>query len=425
MTTIHSKPRRVSAIGTAIACMLLATSAQAGKIEDTNLIGTTNYCGSTKTIGQACVGAWNLGNVKVEQVHSDGTPFPVGSFDNATGAYAQMTAGDSFVSSIMDAGMRVMAKLTGKVWPIGEPTGIKAVNRDAKQKNGKPGSCLINTAYLGKADTATQVADAYLDSDAPEPVLCDSNFQTHKRFKIAMQPASVADANGDGNAIDMVFNVADETSADLRDYQVFSKINNYTDMRLKGYKIVVGRGTGDDFQSATELGINDRLKISLGIGEGKVKDGVAGDIFDEDGLATFSHGLFGPKSILKDGQTIADVHFPNDGFFDNRPAGFEVTRNESMDTIRSGLPLSSAGVTNQYTQRFGDWLPSKWQPKGIFFDTDGIPSTDAKLVAYWDGKDWLTTTDVPGVLAKVSDAEFATWKGNRKRAVIPPLKGLA
>ena len=59
-----------------------------------------------------------------------------------------------------------MAKVTGKVWPVGEPTGIKAVNGDTQTKNGKPQNCLINSAYLG-ADVSTSGVDAYLDSARP------------------------------------------------------------------------------------------------------------------------------------------------------------------------------------------------------------------------------------------------------------------
>ena len=34
----------------------------------------------------------------------------------------------------------------------------------------------------------------------------------------------------------------------LRYYQVFSKINNYTGKRLAGYKVIVGTGTGSCVQ---------------------------------------------------------------------------------------------------------------------------------------------------------------------------------
>ncbi len=43
----------------------------------------------------------------------------------------------------------IMARLSGKDWPVGEPTGIKAVIGDTKTNNGKPQNCLINTSYLG------------------------------------------------------------------------------------------------------------------------------------------------------------------------------------------------------------------------------------------------------------------------------------
>ncbi|MFA0183237.1 hypothetical protein AB4463_23060, partial [Vibrio cyclitrophicus] len=81
----------------------------------------------------------------------------------------------------------------------------------------------------------SDIEDAnFLDSTHPQPVICSSPFQTHKRFKVAMLPASVDDIDsGDGHGIDLVFNVQDETidpeaedQIALRSYQVFSKINN-------------------------------------------------------------------------------------------------------------------------------------------------------------------------------------------------------
>src|SRR5690606_7249886 len=125
-----------------------------------------------------------------------------------------------------------------------------------------PVNCLINTAYEGELVSETGL-DAYLDIAASEPVICSSGFQSHKRFKVAMlSPA----ADGVGkDAIDLVFNVDGDTA--LNPYQVFSKTNNYTDKRLAGFKIQVGRGTGSGFQTASDLGIADQLYLSLGIGE--------------------------------------------------------------------------------------------------------------------------------------------------------------
>ena len=78
-----------------------------------------------------------------------------------------------------------------------------------------------------------------------------------------MQPASLDPAN---TPIDLVFNVVDESvwadanglpgntvnnslnPNNLRPYQVFSKINNYTGKRLAGFKVIVGTGTGSCVQ---------------------------------------------------------------------------------------------------------------------------------------------------------------------------------
>ncbi|HQS03729.1 MAG TPA: hypothetical protein PK693_11190 [Halothiobacillus sp.] len=171
-------------------------NAQAGRIAD-----TTGICVGAST-NTACVGAWNLGNVQVDLIRVlDGSVFDA-TFNETTGVYGSMTVGDSFVSNVYNdtSNTSLMAKLSGKVWPIGEPTGIKAVNNDPSVNNGKPANCLINTAYL---------AGFYLDSATPKPVVCSSPFQSHKRFKVALQPATVDGVtSGDGKPVDLVFNAA-------------------------------------------------------------------------------------------------------------------------------------------------------------------------------------------------------------------------
>ena len=423
---------RASAVSLAIAGLLLATSPNAGMIRDSNADTSPGaFPGDCGTPGDptACVGAWNLDNVDVHLVGAaNGGSF--GTFDKATGAYSAMSMGEGFVGFIDDGLGEVLAKLTGKVWPVGEPTGIKAVNDDMGVNNGKPPNCLINTAFLSAADSG-DVNASDLRSAHPQPVICSSPFQSHKRFKIAMQPAAVAGiADGaEGKGIDLVFNVADNGS--LTPYQVFSKINNYTGKRLKGYKIVLGRGIGAAFQSAGTLGIADKLHLSIGIGEGTAAKGGALDgsnLFEEDGLATFSHGLFGAP----------DKHFSANGFFDSRTAGFDVAQHCSegacstyanpyvggaplinSDTIASTTLLlsnySGPAATPLSAPLFGDWLPGSWQPKGIFFDSDGDPTTDPDLVAWWDGAAWRKNHDADFVT--VSTAEFNTWAANPRYAI--------
>ena len=166
--------------------------------------------------------------------------------------------------------------------------------------------------------TLSSGVSAYLDTAHPEPVICSSNFQTHKRFKIAMLPATtdgVANGAESTEPIDLVFNVADggrsgPIRCSARSTTTRTSVSRATRSWLA--EDLEGR-TG--FQSASTLGIADKLHISIGIGEGAtgehVLDGT--DIFDaDDGLATFSHGLFGPPS------TEHPEAFPTDGFFDGR-----------------------------------------------------------------------------------------------------------
>jgi hypothetical protein len=219
-------------------------------------------------------GAWNLDNISVE--------VPDGSFDSATGAYTVGKAG-LYYSDVSDGSGTVTGTVVGKSWPVGEPPGIKVVNDDLDVNNGKPTSCLLTTSYL---------EGGYLDVATPLPTICSSGFQSHKRFKVNMGPNSI------GGAVDLVFNV--EPDEGSRDYQVFQKINNYTDHRLEGFTLQVGFGIGDSFQAAGDAVLTRE-------GDAPLSLSTPAEIFDADQLATFSHGLFGP----------ADEHFPEDGFFDD------------------------------------------------------------------------------------------------------------
>jgi hypothetical protein len=401
MTSKNSRTLIASAVSLALSGMMAVGGLNAAVINADNLTG---------------VGAWNLGNVEVKLYHEDGTEF--GSFDKDTGAYTAMVAGDSFASLVSDATdpAMIMARVTGKIWPVGEPTGIKAVNNDTAVNNGKPQNCLINTAYL---------EGAYLDSGAPKQVLCSSPFQSHKRFKVAMQPATV-DRVGDNaesdKPIDLVFDVDDSTT--LTPYQVFSKINNYTGKRLKGYRIVVGKGVGANFKSASELGIASQLYLSLGVDEGVDKDGIPDGVTDlfeaDDGLATFSHGLFGPK----------DKHFPTDGYFDNEAAGFSVDQG-CISTVAGACPtaispktvattdtiFSTGPLPSFYADYFREWLPEELAPKGIFWNHDSDDTTDPILMAWWNGTQWVKpdplnddgTDSTPSTFIPVPESEVNTW----------------
>lgn len=327
-------------------------------------------------------GGWNLDNVTVNVVD--------GSYDELTGSYV-IGADGLYTSDVQDEFGTVMSTIIAKPWPIGEPPGVKVINDDLAGNPTKPINCIISTSYL---------ADHYLDSVDPQQVLCSSGFQTHKRYKQAMRPSMVDGIGSEG--ADMVFNV--ETEAGFRDYQVFQKINNWTDSRLEGFTIQVGFGVGADFVSAEALGLVSQLSLA-----------VPGDVWRDNQLATFSHGLFGTP----------DKHFPEPGFFDNTAAGYFIDEYPAAAgttgtlTATRVLPGNYADVPpggELASNQFGPWLPNIWLPQGIFFDTDGNPDTDADLVAWFGynpaAGDFTWMTGATEGFQTIPDAVIAGWAGD-------------
>ena len=316
---------------------LLATTAQAGKI--------TSELSASGAIG---FGGWNEGNVTVI-VNGTGS-----TYDPNNGSYFFAEDSDnSYIANVDDGAGTVTGIALAKDWPVGEPPGIKVINDDPGVKAPKPANCIMATSYL---------ADHYLDSADPQQVLCSGPFQSHKRYKLAMLPSTVDGVGSD--AIDLVFNV--EAEAGSRQYQIFQKINNWTDGRLEGFRVQVGVGVGAGFKTASA--VNADLTIS-----------VPTEIWAADQLAVFSAGLFGPL----------DKHTGNVGFFDpDTRAGFLIDEYGSTtptDTLTATTTLGSdyaevpAGATNQ----FGPWVANNMLPYGVFFDDDGNPETDAELLAWY------------------------------------------
>ncbi|EIF51257.1 choice-of-anchor F family protein [Sulfurovum sp. AR] len=357
------------------AAMLLGSSVYAGKI-----IGATpgdTVFDST----QFGYGGWSLDNVVVNITSdSDFSDIIYGDILQASAVYPEMDDTMSF-ESIISTGGEVRGKLHGKDWPVGEPAGIKVINDDTGTKHGKPSNCIMTTSYLDEYNTGTGES-GYLDTTAdagPVPTICSSGFQTHKRFKINLQPTTVNKdllgkyIAGYGNPVDIVFKLDpnDPDAENVVRYQVFSKINNYTGARLAGYKVeVLKYGL---------LGVpttDPNLTLSLGIGEGDIASRDY-NIFLPDEFANFAHGLWGP---------IEEGHFDEIGFFDIDRAYYPSTLGEGNYSIYNTAPL--AGDTGSvpggnYPQLFGDWIHSEWAPYGIFYDDDNDPSTDADLMAFW------------------------------------------
>ncbi len=331
-------------------------------------------------------GGFNLGNVEVKIVNVEDGSDTTKVFNEDTGLY-DMTYGETFVSPISDKVSpevgTVTGNLHGKDWPVGEPSGIKvitAANIDDTLSHNRPASCIMSTSYFLYSEIVGNTTEGgWLDSmalygTAPNPTLCGSPFQTHKRFKIdAITPtadAIAADPTALAEPIDVVINV-DATSVETatRRYMVLQKLNNYSDRRYSGYKVEVGFGVGAGFVNATTAGVaTNNLSLSIGTGEDDTDPLDIKDIWAADDLATFSAGLFG----------TADDKHPADGFFDTRRAGYYVGLDANATTISSTTAFDS-----NYTPIFGNWLPSKWEPAAIFYDDDQNPLTDASLVAFW------------------------------------------
>jgi len=190
-------------------------------------------------------------------------------------------------------------------------------------------------------------------------------------------------ANSLGKGIDIVLNVEPETGA--RDYQVFQKINNYTGKRLKGFIVQVGTGIGMNFETVGEsVDANSGFAGMLSLNKTLMET-----IWAAEEFATFSRGLFGPMDTIH-----VPPHFPTDGFFDVRPAGFYVESTTSsasgtIDTFQSTIVMPSnytvvpvPGATDPADQ-FGPWLHSTIIPTAIFFDDDEDSTTDAAIQAWW------------------------------------------
>jgi len=351
---VLTTPRKpsISRLAVTIALAGFSLAVHAGKI--------TSIPSATVPGIQDGFGGLNLDNLEIVLHGTDS------AFDPLTGAYAWGPGSNhSYIANVYDDENQttLMGHVVAKPYPIGEPTGIKIVNDDFDVKQGKPSNCIMSTSYLD---------GHYLDDPDPQKVLCSGPFQSHKRYKEPILPSTVVDGAGNEKSLDLVFNV--EAEAGSRDYQVFQKINNWTDGRLEGFTIEVGFGTGTAFIPASAVAEVGVANLSLS---------VPSDVWDAGQLANFSTGLFGP---------IDTKHGRPAGFFDpNKRAGFFIneypTNSGQIDKLTSGTTLGSAyaevppgaAVSNQ----FGKWLPNNMLPYGIFFDNDGNPDTDADLVAWY------------------------------------------
>lgn len=387
--TNNVRNRRLALAIVLVACTV---TAQAGKI--------TSTASGSEADG---FGGWNLDNIEITVNGTQGSANDLTTswFDEYTGAYNFATDSDYSYQGVISDGSTVMGYAQAKNWPVGEPSGIKIVNDDFDVKVGRPTNCVMSTSYLD---------DHFLDTAEPLQVLCSGPFQSHKRYKLAML-ATTIDGIG-SESVDMVFNVEAEVGS--RDYQIFQKINNWTDSRLEGFTIEIGFGIGADFKLASD---------TVGVGVTNLSLAVPESVWTAKQLATFSAGLFGP---------IDDKHDRPAGYFDPlNSAGYFIAEypveSGVTDSLHSSITLGSdyADVptgANAAANQFGNWIPNSMLPYGIFFDDDGDPATDNELT-YWygydptgDGLAWMT--GAPDFLA-VADSEITSLTENLLYSMAP------
>lgn len=125
-----------SAVSLALSSMMLSSSLNAAQV-----VGAIDVSGSYDKLTTGAL-SWNQDNVAVFKV-VDGVeavePFSKTSATDALEVYDPVNTlvtatGDSFLSKVYGDGGVQTARVSGKVWPVGGPTGIKAVKGDEKRQ---------------------------------------------------------------------------------------------------------------------------------------------------------------------------------------------------------------------------------------------------------------------------------------------------
>lgn len=243
---------------------------------------------------------------------------------------------------------------------------------------------------------------------------CTDDPGSSKRYKLEIAKADVP--------IDMVFNTSkevirykgvknpdDDGGEDLEEfraefgigriYRIIKKWKNVTGERIVSFRLELGFGVGADFVPATlEDGVAFELRplVPREFFSGKTGAGDR-EVWDKFRYATFSPQMF------DDGRR--ERFEP--GFFDNKPAGMsplatEGDKSQFIDTgrdldpekgFRGNLTGNYFGMHKQQGQGaglkgkpFGYMMPDQLATYGIYEDEDGDPSTEGKILAWWDGE---------------------------------------
>jgi hypothetical protein len=176
---------------------------------------------------------------------------------------------------------------------------------------------------------------------------CAGDPDSGKRFKLKSEHLN--------KPMDIAFNLTNTGDTNL--YNIYGKFTNDTGVPATGFTVQIGTGIGANFRELPNVTI----------------------VGGTTQLGKYPGGLFGGS--------------PAEGlpFFDVESARFSAT----ATTATSAHTRTTAGMPAQYTDLFADgWLPLSGVPQAWFFDADGAPWTDDKLVA------WEKTPGVWATMAK-------------------------
>lgn len=242
-----------------------------------------------------------------------------------------------------------------------------------------PESCIMTAGFNPEDGTTKQ---------------CDDPFQTSKRYKRANR---VAD-----EAVDLVFDVDPGVHPVDPVYRILEKYENLTGVRLSAFTIELGTGTGAAF---TPSSADDGIGFSSRTGTVWDADNptLTGQTDPNSLDADFAFGLFG------DADTNQNQEF--DGYYDpfNRARFLLAAREDSIET--TGI---TTNITGLYDGDVGSWLAKSQVPVAFLFDNDGDPTTDARVIADWNGSIWQTyrlETDPIAVAANLSPGAIDNGDG--------------
>jgi hypothetical protein len=185
---------------------------------------------------------------------------------------------------------------------------------------------------------------------------CEGPFQSDKRVKTVVTNIG---------AIDMVFDVT--ADPETNSYRVYQRLINESAFLLGGFTVELGYGIGDSFVAS---GAGDGLSFDPSVAYGP------------DNLPSyfqFPFGLFGDAST--------DQNHSINGFFSLDRAVFGSSFSSDL--------ISASGISSNYTSLFGpSMLNTASVPDGYFWDTDSDPSTDALLMAWYNGSAWEVRREI-------------------------------